>query len=99
MSFMFHKSIRTKWLALTNKLGSRVRATIGRGNTLVVHWDYALNVEDNHARAAMALARKLGWVPEEGAFSGTWRGAGLDDSGFVFVSDGDVVPVTFGEAG
>lgn len=55
--------IFTKWLAPTDTKGSRVKAyDAGRGGrSITVHWDHTLNIFDNHARAARALAEKLGW--------------------------------------
>jgi hypothetical protein len=39
-----------------------------------------LGIEGNHAAAALALARKLGW-------EGKWIGGGLAGSGCAFVQD------------
>ena len=57
---MAYQAITTKYLGPTNHRGSRVKATCDAGS-LTVPWDYALNVEDNHAAAVNALAAKLDW--------------------------------------
>ena len=74
------QSIRTKYLKATDTRGERIKATSSSGQSVTVPWYYAPDVEENHARAAHALAEKLGW-------KGSFTGAGLDDSGFVFVPD------------
>jgi hypothetical protein len=55
------QAIFTKYLGATNLRGSRVKATAEAGPSITVHWDDALDVDENHAAAAKALARKLGW--------------------------------------
>lgn len=73
--------------------GSRVKATASAGS-ITLHWDHALNSDDNHSRAAQALANKYNWP-------GTWYGGGLPGgNGNVYVSThGDEPPafVTRGE--
>jgi hypothetical protein len=47
-----------------------------------MHWDDALNVDENHSAAAYALADKLQWT-------GAWHGGATKD-GYCFVNqDGD----------
>ncbi len=78
--------ITTKYLGPTNCRGSRVKA-IASGSApdhrleLTVDWNAALNVDNNHARAAQALAKKLGWA-------GRWIAGGGND-GNVYVIDCD----------
>lgn len=55
------QAIQTKYLPCTNFRPSRVKAWCGAGS-IVLSWDHALNVEENHAKAANALASNLGWV-------------------------------------
>ena len=53
------KVILTKYLYPTTKLGTRYKATDLGGNSLTLVMDYSLTVEQNHARAARALVKKL----------------------------------------
>ncbi len=55
------KAIRTTYYGPTDTRGSRFRATDGDGNVITVPYDYALDAGANHAVAAEALCRKLGW--------------------------------------
>jgi hypothetical protein len=70
------QAIETKFLGPTNFRGPRIVAKAEAGR-IVVPWDHALNPAENHARAARALAVKLGW-------RGTYRGGSLPNS-YVFV--------------
>lgn len=63
------QAITTKFLGPTNCRGSRVKASAQAGS-LTLSWDDALDIDDNHAAAAIALANKLGW-------GGQWVGGGL----------------------
>ena len=72
------KAIWTKYLGPTNFRGSRVKAS-AEGVSVTVEYDNALNSEDAHAVAALALCRKAGW-PEN-----LYRGGRPDGKGFVFV--------------
>lgn len=72
------QAIITRYLPPTNFKGSRIKATAAAGS-LTLHLDHALNIEDNHARAAKALADKFNW-------RGGWFMGGMpDDSGYCFV--------------
>ena len=75
-----YQAIQTKFLGPTNTLGARVKETTESGFTVTVDWDHARCVEENHAAAAEALARKLEW-------NGQWIGGALPGSGYAFVSD------------
>jgi hypothetical protein len=55
------QSIFTKYSGATNYRGSRIKATSSSGHSVTVSWDHGLGVDDNHDRAALALAKKLGW--------------------------------------
>ena len=54
------QAIVTKYLRPTDCRGSRVKATAQAGS-VTVEWDDALDADENHGRAAAALARKFGW--------------------------------------
>ena len=76
---MIFQAIVTKYLSPTNVRGARVKATAAAGS-VTLHWDHALNSEDNHTAAAKALANKYNWP-------GEWHGGGMpDDKGNVYVS-------------
>lgn len=75
------QSIQTKYIGPTDHRGSRVKARTSSGITLTLGWDDALGVDDNHSRAAQALALRLGWA-------GRWyAGGGQDGKGNVYVQD------------
>lgn len=65
------KAITTRYAGPTNTRGSRISATAQAGR-IYVAYDYALNAEENHARAAKAYAHKWQWT-------GEWRGGAAPD--------------------
>ena len=84
MSFDFtnvRQAIVTKYLGATNYRGSRVKATAYAGSVTVC-WDHALEVSENHAKAAQALASKWGWDK----FNDFAGGSLPDDKGYAFVA-------------
>lgn len=72
------QAIETRFLSPTNFRPARVvaRAEAGR---VVINWDHALNIENNHRRAMQTLADKFDWP-------GRWIGGGVAN-GYVFVLD------------
>lgn len=80
----FRQAITTKYHGPGNVRGSRVSAHCEAGR-VVVAWDHALDSQDNHAAAACALLRKLGWDAPFHLSSGGWHGGGID-GGYVFVN-------------
>ncbi len=54
------QAILTRRIPATCHRGERIKATAGAGS-IVVAWDYSLDLGGNHRHAAMELARKLGW--------------------------------------
>ena len=54
------QAIETKYLGPTNHRGARIVAKCDAGRK-VVPWEYELDVPENHALAACALAKSLGW--------------------------------------
>lgn len=56
------QAIVTKYHGPTDARGFRVSATAEAGR-VYLEWDAALNTEQNHQRAALALSHKLGWSP------------------------------------
>ncbi len=84
MTIRAYQAIVTKYIGPSNTKGSRIKATAAAGS-VTLHLDNSLNIEDNHALAALALANKYAW-------RGTWHMGGMPgDSGYCFVSydDGD----------
>jgi hypothetical protein len=65
------QAILTKYLPPTNFHGGRIKVKAQRGS-IMVHWDYALDVDANHDKACEAALKAWGW-------RGTWRGGGLPD--------------------
>lgn len=54
------QAIVTKYLAPANFKGTRVKATCASGY-LIVEWEYEMDVEANHQRAADQLVARFGW--------------------------------------
>ena len=54
------QAITTKYLPATNFRGARIKARAEAGQ-MILAWDNALNVEDNHRAAAIEFCRKVGW--------------------------------------
>ena len=52
-------AILTKFIGPTNYRGARVKAFTSSGHRIIVPWDHAHNVEENHNAAAIALYRKI----------------------------------------
>lgn len=78
------QAIITKYLGPTNSRGSRVKAFCQAGQ-VTIPWDDALDVNQNHDKAATVLAYKLGW--NEGLYGKLVGGALPNDTGncYVFV--------------
>ena len=94
------QTVLTHFLPPTNRLNSRIVArSSGGGARLVVSWEDAQGVQWNHTRAALLLARRLGWLdsdqypdPREYHLAGTKEGYAL-----VFTSEWSRVdPEAFG---
>lgn len=58
------KAISTKYHGPGNRRGSRFSADDGDGNRVYVSYDYGLDSESNHHKAALALCQKMGWTGE-----------------------------------
>ncbi len=78
------KAITTKYHGPSNVRGSRITANDGDGNRITVPYDYALSGIDLHAKAAIALCRKMKW---DGKLIG---GATKDGYAFVFTNSSRV---------
>ncbi len=73
------KTIRTKTLPPSPRRGMRIVARCDTW-TETVNANYRLNLRENHARAALALAQKLG-------LTGKWVGEKLSGEEMVFVQN------------
>lgn len=83
------QAIVTKYHGPTNSRGSRITASAFAGR-VTVHYDHALNPDQNHAKAAEALVRKLGWTPSEGkGYAGLWVGGASHRTGVTYVFTGE----------
>jgi len=65
------QAISTKYIGPTNYRGSRVKAEADAGS-VTISWEYGLNSDANHARAALYLMRLLDW-DSSNVHSGTIR--------------------------
>jgi len=88
-----YQAIETRYLGPTNTKGGRIKAECW-GGSVTIPYDHALNTDENHYRAAMALAAKCAHHAEQfGGTSvwttGTWtQGGNAKGTGYVFtVSD------------
>lgn len=72
-------AIMTKYLPATAKRPARVKAYTCMGAHLTIAYDDSLNSVSAFAKAAVALARRMGW-----AYSGNLISGGIKD-GYVFV--------------
>lgn len=73
------QAIETRYLGATNTKGGRIKATAWAGS-VIVPYDHALDVQDNHRAAQLALRHKLGW---QGKFA---QGGNVKGDGYVFVN-------------
>lgn len=55
------QAIITKYFGPGNVRGSRIKATAAAGS-VTMSYDYCLNPDDNHRKAAELLCVKMGWV-------------------------------------
>ena len=79
MEIDMQQAIETKFYGPTNSSGSRIVAKAWAGS-VKVHYNHALNPDQNHLQAAKALADKMGW-------GGLWiGGGGAKGAGYVFVN-------------
>lgn len=77
------KAIQTKYHGPTNYSGSRISATCDAGR-VVVPYNHALNIDDNHRSAADTLALSLGWG-KHGPQALNWTTGTLKDGSYVHV--------------
>lgn len=82
--------IKTKTLRPTNYKGTRVKASIRIGGekpqSVTLGWEYALNTEENHRQAALALCEKLNKSDLRFSYN-LYDLIAWDDDGYIFVSD------------
>jgi len=56
------KTVETTYHGPTDCRGSRIIATDCGDHRIVCGYNFAINMEPNHAAAAIALCKKLGWA-------------------------------------
>jgi hypothetical protein len=78
-----YQAIVTKYHGPTNYKGSRISARADAGR-VVLSYDHALNADENHAKAAQALADRYGWTVKNG-YPALAGGALPGHAGYVFV--------------
>lgn len=71
-------AITTKYLSPTNSRGARIKAFTSNGHQLTIGYPYDLNSTEAHAKAAVNLARRMGWTYGKLVSGGT-------KDGYVFV--------------
>ena len=76
------QAIETKFVGPTNSKGSRIVAKCQAGR-IIVQYDYALNVDQNHERAADRLASRLGWIGD--GYGHLIGGGSTKGDGYLFV--------------
>lgn len=74
------QAITTRFIPPTNTRGTRVAARCDAGR-VVIAWDDAMDVPENHDRAARALLVKLGWR------DAYLRGSSPDGRGYAYVCE------------
>jgi hypothetical protein len=77
------QAIVTKYHGPTNYKGSRISARAEAGR-VIVSYDHALNVDENHKAAAQALVERLGWTEAKG-YPALVGGALPGNAGYCFV--------------
>lgn len=86
MSNYMRQAIVTKYHGPTNTRGTRISATTESGIRRFYPYQYELNSEENHARAARLMAEHMGW-------DGTWRGGSIP-GGYAFIlNDGGMFTI------
>ena len=85
------QAITTRYLGPTNTRGSRIKAIAAAGS-ITISCDDSLNIEQQHAKAAQALANKFKW---KGSY---YQGGMPNDCGYCFVHCEDKPAfITYGE--
>jgi len=79
------QAIVTKYLGPTNHRGSRIKATATAG-TVTVPWDSAQGVDENHERAARALAQRFNWLDRNTLAGGCLPGSVYAHCCFVLIA-------------
>lgn len=54
------QAIQTKYIGPTNTKGSRIKAEC-QAKSIIVEWDYSLDIDENHTIAAKKLCELLEW--------------------------------------
>jgi hypothetical protein len=84
--------IRTKYMGPTTTKGSRIKAKSITGKSVTISWDDALNIDNNHRAAAIALLD----LHDRGAYSRDRYSCFWDEGGgavFSFMEGRDEFPL------
>ena len=89
-----YQAIETRYLGPTNTKGGRIKAECWGGN-ITIGYDHALNSDEAHKAAAVALLEKMSALALKHGGSrsiwntGTWtQGGNTDGTGYYFVNVG-----------
>ncbi len=82
---MTMQAIITKFYGPTNHKGARIKATCEAGS-IWMSYEYGLNIDGNHAKAAQMLIDKMGWNTEY--YSKTVMGGLPGNNGYAHVFTG-----------
>lgn len=85
-------AITTKYLPASNVKGSRIKATAGNGQSIIISYPHEYGEERAAAEAAIQLCIKMNWLPEEGSkygFDSLVGGGTKDGYAFCFVRKPD----------
>ena len=64
----YMQAIRTKFIRATNHKGCKIVAQCAV-KKIVIAYDYSLNIDENHYKAAHKLINILGWTPDKGSYT------------------------------
>lgn len=67
------QAIITKYFGPTSTQGARIIAETASGIKMLKAWNYDLDVEHNHERAAIALADSLEWLDSNRLVTGATK--------------------------
>ena len=59
------KAIKTEYFGPGDRRGSRIKASDGDKNSVILSCDDSLDMEDNHKVAAYTLCARMGWLPAD----------------------------------
>lgn len=82
------QAIETKYLGPSNHRGARVVAKAYAGR-VAIPWSYELDTDENHLKAATALANKYGWLNRGERLIGGGNAAGTGNVYVIVNAEGE----------